>query len=437
MKEYIPPFKTFIFESYHFEPSDRTIELHYSYEGKPEFTERVFFAFDFIKDYNQKALDKALFGLFIVCGVSYYKAYLAPEIIIKQGSLNKEQAEFFNQLYLHGLGEFLYKNKLDSNLMAQFPYSRDLSTQPVEVNGLRGNILPVGGGTDSLLAAEILKASGDEFTSWRVNSTSWIDSLLKEIGDPAVTLRRTISSNLLELNQKGALNGHVPISAILSFLSVCSAILSGKKNTIMANESSANSGNTTYRGLSINHQYSKSLKFEEAFQNYVKNYITPSINYFSLLRPLSQLRIVELFAQHRLGKYRDRFCSCNRNFISATSDRPSWCGTCPKCASTFALLSPFVERERLIALFSSNLFSDARLQTIWEELLGIKGVKPFECVGEVEEINLALQMASQSGQWPELNDFPLKDSDFDYQKLSAHAMPPSFYQILQQFLSRD
>jgi hypothetical protein len=37
-------------------------------------------------------------------------------------------------------------------------------------------------------------------------------------------------------------------------------------------------------GIIINHQRSKSLAFEEAFSDYLKNALSPDVKYFSLLR---------------------------------------------------------------------------------------------------------------------------------------------------------
>ena len=55
----------------------------------------------------------------------------------------------------------------------------------------------------------------------------------------------------------------VSISAVIAFISYLCAYLSGKKNIILSNESSANEETVIGRG--VNHQYSKTFEFENAF----------------------------------------------------------------------------------------------------------------------------------------------------------------------------
>jgi hypothetical protein len=67
-----------------------------------------------------------------------------------------------------------------------------------------------------------------------------------------------------------------------------------------------------------------------------------------------------------------------------------WCGACSKCLFTFIILSPFLEAAELHKIFGKNMFDDASLMKYFEELTGIADVKPFECVGTVDEVNAAL-----------------------------------------------
>ena len=47
---------------------------------------------------------------------------------------------------------------------------------------------------------------------------------------------RTLDPALFELNDNGAMNGHVPITGILSFIMACGSILYGYDSVIMSNE---------------------------------------------------------------------------------------------------------------------------------------------------------------------------------------------------------
>src|SRR5690606_14232817 len=158
------------------------------------------------------------------------------------------------------------------------------------------------------------------------------------------------------LNEEGALNGHIPISAYISFLSVAVCILTGHTDVIFSNEESASEGNVEYKGKTINHQWSKSLEFERMFQEYLATYVTKDVQFFSPLRRFKELKIVELFVQHK--QYLPLFTSCNRNWhILAKKEMPTlWCGECPKCAFAFAMLAAFLPKDEIVPLFGKNLF---------------------------------------------------------------------------------
>ena len=117
--------------------------------------------------------------------------------------------------------------------------------------------------------------------------------------------------------------------------------------------------------------------------------LSEEVQYFSFLRPLSELQIAKLFSQ--CEAYHPVFRSCN---VGSKTD--SWCGHCPKCLFTWIILSPFLSREKLVAIFGKDMMADISLRPILEELNGTAAVKPFECVGTVEEVNACLKAAGTS-----------------------------------------
>jgi hypothetical protein len=188
---------------------------------------------------------------------------------------------------------------------------------------------------------------------------------------------------LLELNKQDFLNGHTPFSALLAFQCLLASALTGYRHIALSNESSANE--STVEDTQINHQYSKSVAFEIDFRNYVTKYVSPDFNYFSFLRPLNELQIGRLFSQ--FPEYFDIFKSCN---VGSKTD--IWCGKCPKCLFAYIILSPFISHNRMEQIFGKDLFADASLWDYLKQLTGIDEVKPFECVGTVDEVNHALRM---------------------------------------------
>ena len=185
---------------------------------------------------------------------------------------------------------------------------------------------------------------------------------------------------MLELNQEGYLNGHTPFSALVAFSSLITAYLHNLKYIALSNEASANE--STVAGSTVNHQYSKSFKFEQDFHNYEKEYIQSGIYYLSMLRPLSEFQIAEYFSRH--PAYHEVFRSCN-----VGSKQDIWCGHCPKCLFVFLILSPFLSHSRLTEIFSTDMLEDRSMLEDFQKLTGLTEEKPFECVGSRDEVNAA------------------------------------------------
>ena len=212
------------------------------------------------------------------------------------------------------------------------------------------------------------------------------------------------------------------------------AILSGYRDVVVSNESSASEPNLTYKGVAINHQYSKSLEFERDLQNYLAHQFTDGPRYYSFLRPFTELRISDFFAKIGFEKYKDVFSSCNRAFTD-DSQHLFWCGICPKCAFVFLALTPFIPREKLESLWGGkNLLLDPGLEYTYEQLLGIEGDKPFECVGEVKEARAAMELAKK--QYPQLEKYQYEiPENYDYRELGPHSMPPEVFSVLKSSTS--
>jgi hypothetical protein len=186
---------------------------------------------------------------------------------------------------------------------------------------------------------------------------------------------------MLELNQKGFLNGHTPFSAIVAFSSVIAAYMHGIHYVALSNEDSANE--STVPGSTVNHQYSKSFKFEQDFHQYEAEHIGSGVLYFSLLRPLSEFQIAKFFAGCQA--YHPIFRSCN---VGSKEDK--WCGHCSKCLFVFMILSPFLSHAYVTDIFGRDMLEDEDMIPVMEQLIGVQDVKPFECVGSRDEINTAI-----------------------------------------------
>lgn len=429
MKKY----NSFIFKHYDFDRNKRELTLAYSYDNELELVERYKFDFDYT-DYDERALDKAMNLLFFVAGVSYYKSFLAPAIKIDYGVVTEELSGFLSRTYQKGLGEFFYLNKLDPKTEINFPINTK-NIEKTEVINNGGKLIGIGGGKDSLVSVEMLRDEPDVNT-FSVNHKALLEPLVEKIGLPHLWVERELDPKIKEINASGAYNGHVPISAIIACVGLVTSILGGLKDVVVSNESSASEPNLVYEGVPINHQYSKSLDFETDFQQLLNIFYGDSIRYYSLLRPLSELRIAELFAATAFTKYRSVFNSCNRAY-TGHGNHLFWCGECPKCAFTYLLLAPFIKSDALDPLWGKNLLLEPSLKDTYEKLLGIAGEqRPLDCVGDVKESRTAMRMAQKL--YPVLNSYNFFVPDnYDYRSLSPHSMPVEMYEILERFIMRS
>lgn len=330
--------------------------------------------------------------------ISYWKCACPPNVLIKPGFLSNAQIEWWKKLYFNGLGEFFYLNGIQTSpqdfMQLTCDNTEDLPVVPLELKP--GYIVPVGGGKDSVVTLELLKKTGKKCIPFIINPRGATLDCVTTAGyliPEIVTLNRVIDPELLRLNEQGFLNGHTPFSAMLAFTSIVVAVISGYESIALSNEASANE--STVPNSKINHQYSKSFEFEADFRQYYHTYITPSVNYFSFLRPLNELQIANIFASY--PSYHSVFRSCN---VGSKSN--AWCGNCPKCLFVYTMLSPFLSLTEVSCIFGKDLFSDTNLIGYLDELTGFSRVKPFECVGTLDEVNAALTFTAQRDEYKDL-----------------------------------
>ena len=393
---------TFTFDSYHFDRSTGQISLKYSFDNSIKFEEVVTIPVNDSVEYDEPKLDRALFALHLIAGISYYKAYIPKNIEVRSGSLSEVQAEFWNTVYTKGMGEFFYRNDIDFRGLVQFPYGRvDEIVNKVEVKGKDKDkvnaLVPIGGGKDSIVTIETLKKLGVDVTLFRVGQHPLIEKQAEIAGCPLLNIKRQISPTLFELNEQGALNGHIPITAYNSFVAIVTAILHGYDAIIFSNERSANIGNTEMYDMEVNHQWSKSLECEEMIQSYIQQYISSNLDYYSLLRPHSELAITKEFVEY--PQYLHHSTSCNANWRILKEKPDELWGTDSKSVFVFALYAAFLEKETIVDIFKRNLFDDPDVLDTYRELMGLQGIKPFECVGTPDETKAAFLLAHERGEW--------------------------------------
>jgi len=390
----------FIFKGYEPNLEKGEILFHFGFTGEKniDFTEKISFPPVVIRP-PEPLLKSILDNLMLILGISYWKAYCPKEIVIESSFLTKEQAEFWNVVYTKGLGEFFYKNKIDFGGLVKFPFNENVVSTPTDFPRKNRSLLGLGGGKDSIVVAEILKSQNKDFDL--ITGVSGIQQEVSlAIGKKPLIVKRELDPNLFDINKEsGVYNGHVPVSVYYAFILLLAAVLFDYKYILVGNEKSANYGNVEYLGEMINHQWSKSEEFEKLFNDYVGKFITPGIKYSSPLRDMTELQVVEKFVQH--PQYFKVFSSCNRNFRINNVSQKKWCGECPKCLFVFISLAAFLPKEEVLDIFGKNLFEDKNLIPLFEELVGARNFKPFECVGTQDEAKEALGKIVERGEFNE------------------------------------
>lgn len=417
----------FIFEKYQYDPAQSTLSLRYRFSEGPHFEENLLF--DFVPRQlsvaESQALDRIFRLIFLLSGVSYYKAFIPKTLICEPFALDQRTAEFLCKFYEKGLAEFAFRNGISLHGHLQFRAALGGATTPLALDLPRRTCVPVGGGKDSIVTIECLKRSGAPLVLFSLGDAQPINACIAAAKLPFVRVHRRLDAALLKLNEAGALNGHVPITGILSAIALACAVLSGFDAIIMSNEHSASAPNLKSGGLEINHQFSKSLEFEQDFADYVRRAISPSIAYFSLLRPFSEIEIARRFSQY--PGYFGIFRSCNTAFRQSPAARGrEWCCDCPKCRFVFLALSPFIAKPELIGIFGRNLLDEETQQAGFAELCGVQEHKPFECVGETSESAAVMSYLGSHPDWR--GDRVVRQLSEDFPSLRDH--DPARYRSL-------
>jgi UDP-N-acetyl-alpha-D-muramoyl-L-alanyl-L-glutamate epimerase len=370
-----------------------TLTCHYFLDGR-EFAERVTLVPG--PRWHTDAARAAARLVFLLAGVSYYKTAAPPVIDLGATAVTETELAFLREFYLQGLGEFAYRNQLDLTRLRIEAGQEDAphGISAAEPAGQGRALVPFGGGIDSIVVAErvrrladaalfVVSRPGDRFAA--------IEAPAAVTGLPVVRAEREIDPQLLRSAELGFLNGHVPVTGILSAIAVLAAVLHHRDAVVMSNEWSASIPTLRYRGRPVNHQYSKSAEFEAAF----RGVLTGNPEYFSWLRDRTELWVGREFAA--LTSYHGSFRSCNKAFYAERARRlDHWCGECDKCCFIDLILAPFLPAGALRRIFAQTgePLEDPNLAGKFRALLGA-GAKPFECVGEVSECRAAVLLAAR------------------------------------------
>lgn len=397
------------------------------------------------------AIQNTLRALHIALGVSYYKAYIPPEIIHPYG-MGSGEADFWNTVFEHGLGEFLYTNKLSADRLAHFQQQEGHEQPAPSTEQLQATaMLGVGGGKDSIVAGELLKKLNTPTTGFvlaTLTNRGQTQAVVEKMGVDLSAVERRLDPQILQINaMPGAYNGHVPISLIFALVGCLLALQNSSMYVVVANEASASIPHVTTSDGSVNHQWSKSFAFETLFQAYVHEHISPQLQYVSLIRQLSSVAVAKLFA--KFPDYFETFTSDNSLFKIKPEQRehPRWSSDSPKSLSSYILLAPWMSDDDLLRAFGRDFLDKQDSEDMLLALLGAADNVVLDCVGTPAELVLSLSLLNQQNR---AQDSQLMRTAKDRGLLLAqdtdntlathlalsdeHALPPQLQQQLEPLL---
>jgi hypothetical protein len=376
--------------------------------------------------------------LFVAAGVSYYKLLCPPAIELPTVKLAPATRRWAVELYRQGLAQHAYRHDLPHVL------ELDLDDEPgadavdlVDPSfGDRPPLVAVGGGKDSIVSIEALRAAGLDPTLFSISKTPLLAEVVALAQLPTLTVTRVMDSRAAPILKAGGYKGHAPVTALNALIGVVTSVLHGLGPAVLSNERSADAANLVWRGHQINHQWAKGAEAEDLMREAVRAHAGLPDASFSLLNGMSELHIAQLFS--RFTAYDSKVTSCNNAFRLFAQRSERWCGRCDKCRFVFLALAPFMTRDRLVGIVGRDLLADPELVADpthldgFRELLGLTGHKPFECVGEITESRVALRLLAESPTWSaapvvqalraELHEWP---SDQDVAEVFT-SRPPRF-----------
>jgi hypothetical protein len=343
---------------------------------------------------------QAVIGLwYLIAGLSYYKTGAARLIDLGEVPVGEAGLKFFRAALIDGLGEYSYRNQLplhDVEIIGGAPVSQAVtSVDPMKV------VTPFGGGIDSVVTVTHLapKVSQTLFImSPESGRFEPLEATAAVTGLPILRVTRSLDSKLFDKNSE-FINGHVPVTAMVTLLACASAVANSFGGVAMSNEHSSSVPNMVWNGQPINHQWSKSAEAELLLANAIAERIGDNFVIASFLRNRSEIWVAREMSKETA--YLPVFRSCNRAFAQEESRRATnWCGECDKCLFINLVLAPFIPRSELSSIFKTEPIANPSLLNQLATLVGLGSEhKPFECVGDPDESAAALLKVAADPAW--------------------------------------
>lgn len=300
--------------------------------------------------------------------------------------------------YLHDDPDYLGPQVLTEPL--------DVPATPVHITpGLVDILAFCGGGKDSLVGAKLLERAEIPFATFAYSHSVYGRAQPQHaLIDRVVNICHGSDHHRLRVFDSAAeapLTSLFPdVHEVLAAETPCSLFAAlpvllyhGHRAMVLAHERSANTGNLIWArtGEDINHQWGKSYAAERLLNRYIQRELVANATYFSVLQPVHDAVIFNLLRQDEASFPLTHSCNLSK----------PWCGQCPKCAYVWLNAMAWLNADTLPTALggpmAEPLFDLEIHQTAFRQMLGLGEHTPFECIGQVEEVQLAFELCRRKG----------------------------------------
>ena len=344
---------------------------------------------------------------------------LRPSVIHVSDSLTKHYTIHFQELwkisFKHVLGQWRYENGM-ANWEPQFSCPVQTAEpvpakmKPPQVfseNTAVESIQYCGGGKDGLLSMKLLEKAKAPYSSFSYSISQYGSARDQfERVRPVLQQCKAVKNHFVMITDAFL---DIPLNtddqwfkklgsksrsdaALTELFSILPIMLHyGYRYAVIGNEHSANVGNLDWAdegGNPVNHQWIKSYEAEQIFSQYISQFIVMEGRYYSILQPIHDVVIFTLLRQH---------LDCVP-FVHSCNVLPPWCKRCPKCCYVWLGFQAYLPQDIIDPMFDNeNLFDAEENQVFFTQMLGLGDHKPFECVGEIREAQLAFELCRRKG----------------------------------------
>jgi UDP-N-acetyl-alpha-D-muramoyl-L-alanyl-L-glutamate epimerase len=396
-KDPLPRNRELVFEGYELNLPE--IVYQFSVAGKKYFsTASIDLSAEDLAQLNQEDHHSLFVNLGLALVSGHFLLSDFSTVRVDCAKLDSRQIQLLEKHLLESLTEFRYLLGLDPSRKVRVLSSGSCTLKPIAFNSVEEKALMLnGGGKDSCVSAELLKSIKVPF--------AWLNAF------PNATRFRVIEASGVSENygvsffldknikQDAAYPwGVQPYVYAICAASLIVAYVKGFKYIVSGAENSADDPNLVFKGVEVNHQAGKTYSFDQFFNEFSKSAVLEKAELFSIARPYTDLRLGEMFSN--FPQYFNAFFSCN---VGMGTDK--WCNSCHKCAFTYLAFYPFFKSGQLKEIFGAELFELPIIRKYMLELASAS-IKPWECVGTLEESQLALSYSLKKSPEMDFSEWP-------------------------------